>query len=122
MAVHLNFPIKSPNKDTVEIVGSFAPDTANPPTTLYGKGFTVARSSQGVYTLTFDRVYPKLISAIATIQLASATARFAQIGTYTAAAGTLVISNLDATGTAQDIAANANNRVNFRAVFSLSSI
>lgn len=100
------------------IMGSFAPDTANPPTALKGSGFTVAYTSTGTYTVTFANSYGDLVSATATLQLASADDKFAQVGTYTAADRTLVLRVLDASGAAvAEVAADANNRVNFLCVF-----
>src|SRR5512139_3143742 len=80
------------------IAGSFAPDTANPPTTVRGSGFTVARTAQGVFTITFRNAYAELISAVATVQLASTDDRKAQIGTYDATARNLVIRVQDDAG------------------------
>ena len=101
------------------VAGSFAPDSGNAPTTLRGKDFSVVHTAQGVFTLTFTEPHGQLISATATVQLAAADDRTAQIGTYTAADKTLVIRVGDGAGAGaeQDIAANANNRVNFICVF-----
>jgi hypothetical protein len=108
--------------EMVPIMGSFAPDTADPVTSAKGKGYTVAYTSPGTYTVTFTHGWNDLISATATLQLASADDKFAQIGTYTAAtasaSATLVIRVLDASGAAvAEVAANANNRVNFTCWF-----
>ena len=103
------------------LAGSFAPDTANPPTAIRGSGYSVVRTAQGVFTLTFANSYAELTAAVASVQLATGAAREAQIGTYTpatsSAAATLVIRVLDNAAAAQDIAADANNRVHFVLVF-----
>lgn len=99
------------------VAGSFAPDTANPVTAVRGSGFTVARTAQGVFTLTLSNTYAELTSATATVQLAAAGARYAQVGAYVAGSRTLVIRTVDGAGAEQDIAADANNRVNFTLVF-----
>ena len=101
------------------VAGSFAPDTANAPTDLRGSDFTVVRTSQGLFTVTFSDLHGELVSAVATMQLASADDRTAQIGSYVAASKTLEIRLGDGAGAGavQDVAANANNRVNFICVF-----
>lgn len=101
------------------VAGSFAPDTANAPTDRRGKDFTVVRTSQGLFTLTFTEPHGQLISATATLQLASTDNYMCQIGSYVAADKTLEIRVIDdaGAGQVQDVAANANNRVNFLVVF-----
>jgi hypothetical protein len=117
MANRLWHDVETIGRQKKLVQGSFAPDTANPPTTLRGDGFSVVRTSQGLFTVTFDDSYPELESADASLQLAAAAARFIQIGAYNATAKTLQIRVTDATGAVQDVAANANNRVNFCCVF-----
>jgi len=105
-------------KKGVLVAGSFAPAAAGAPTTLRGAGFSVARSAAGKFTITFDQLYKTLVSATATLQLATADDKACQVGTYTAASKTLVISVWDDSDAAlADVAANANNRVNFICVF-----
>lgn len=114
-------PIDSVGRRRVVVAGSFAPDTASAPTDLYGKGFTVARTSAGIFTVTLEQIYGQLDSAIATLQLATAADQFAQVGAVSLSAKTFVIHTWDVSGNAvADIAANANNRVNFEFVFRAS--
>lgn len=94
------------------VTGSWAPAGTGAVTTVRGAGFTVARTDVGVFTITFSEKFPSLVSANATAQLAAAADTQAQAGTYTAASKTLVVRTLTA-GSEADIAANANNRVNF---------
>lgn len=94
------------------ITGSWAPAGTGAVTTVRGAGFTVARSDVGVFTITFSEAYPSLAAANATVQLNASADTVAQIGAYTAASKTLVVRTLTA-GSDADIAANANNRVNF---------
>ena len=117
--------VRSRGKGYTVISGSFAPDSANTPTAVKGAGFTVVWTSTGTFTITFDEKYYDLISANATLQLASADDKFVQVGTYTAASKTLVIRCLDnnaGTISVADITANANNRINFHCVFKNSAI
>lgn len=105
------------------VAGSFAPDTANAPTDVRGTDFTVVHTSQGLFTVSFSDGHGQLVSAVATVQLASADDRKAQIGTYTPASATapatleIRVQDDAGSGAVQDIAANANNRVNFICVF-----
>lgn len=104
----------------VTVAGSFAPNGASAlvAANFRGVGFTVARSSAGLFLVTLDRVYCEVHSATATVQLAAAADMHAQIGTITlAAAGppqrtTFEIRTI-VVATPTDIAANAQNRVNF---------
>jgi hypothetical protein len=111
----------------IEIVaGSFAPDTANAPTALKGRGFTVARTSTGLFTVTLTNRFAGLVSMSLGLQLASGDDKILQIGTVTishAAACTFQIRCWDISAAAvADIAANANNRVNFIAVLKRNDV
>lgn len=117
--------VRSRGKGYTVISGSFAPNGASAldSTATYGAGFTVARTSTNLFTITFDEKYYNMISANATLQLATAAGQFAQVGTYTAASKTLTIRVCDSAGLAgTDVAANANNRINFHCVFKNSAI
>jgi hypothetical protein len=105
----------------VEVGGSWAPNGASAivATSNRGKGWTVARTGTGQFTITFSDRYPKLISATATAQLATPADIVPQVGTYDATAKTLIVTLL-AAAVATDVAVNANNRVNFRVLFSNS--
>lgn len=105
---------KSPDREVVLIAGSFAPAGTGAPTAAKGSGFSVARSGVGVFTITLDKIYPDMLSAVCSLQLATAADQYVLGGTYTAASGTFVINVWDVSGAAlADISANANNRVNF---------
>jgi hypothetical protein len=114
-------------RDYVDVDLSFAPNGASAlvATGVKGKGVTVARTSAGLFTITFANGYVDLICATATAQLATAADINAQIGTYTAptatASATLTV-RLIAVATETDVAANANNRVNVRCTFAKSSV
>lgn len=115
-------------REKIVVQGSFAPNgsSAVASASNRGKGWTVARTSAGVFTITFNEVYYQLDSAVATLQLATAADQYALVGTYTvgsaSTSSTLVINVWDVSGAAlSDIAADANNRVNFVCVFSMKS-
>lgn len=96
------------------IAGSFGPDTANAPTKVRGKGFTVARTSAGLFTVTLDDKYYELEAASLTLQLASGDDKVLQLGSVDLSAKTIQIRVWDISGAAvADIAINDNNRINF---------
>lgn len=101
-------------RDMVCIMGSFAPNgsSAVSAASRKGLGWSVARTSAGLFTITFTDKWADLVSATATAQLATAADINAQVGTYTAASKTLTI-RLIAVATETDVAADANDRINF---------
>lgn len=112
-------------RDCVVIMGSFAPNgsSAVSASSRKGLGWSVARTSAGVFTITFSDKFADMVSAVATLQKATAADQYVQVGTYTAASKTLVINVWDVSGTAvDDIAADANNRINFVVCFRNSSV
>lgn len=89
--------------ERVAVHGSFAPNgtSALVAANTYGKGFSVARTSAGLYTITFDNTYPELVSAMCQVQNASSTPAAVQFGDYTAASRTMQLyarSNAGGTG------------------------
>jgi hypothetical protein len=112
--------IKHVGKRRVRIAGRFFPNgsSAIDNTTNQGKkGWSVAYVSTGLYRLTIQRRWLKLVPLGLGLQLASAAARKLQWGAFTAndSAGTWTcdIRCVDGSGTVQDIAANANNSIGF---------
>lgn len=104
-------------RNRVLIAGSFAPDGVNPPTGIRGAGIeSVVRSAQGRFTVTLRDVWSQVDSAKVTIQLAAAAARSVQVGTIALGARTVILRVVDAAGAEQDVAADANNRINFELV------
>lgn len=122
MALKSLYDVMTVARDRVVIAGSFAPAGTGAVTDVKGVGFSVARSGVGVFTITFDRTYPDLECAIVSTQLATPTGDVTNVGDYSAANGTLVLDHWDISGgAAADIAANANNRINFLCVFKNTS-
>lgn len=114
------------------VAGSFAPNgsSAVDSTSNRGGGFTVARTSTGLFTVTLDRGYQGLICGAAWLQQNAAARIVAHLGaadfTTAVAAPTILIRIVDVYGTTPgtpvevDIAAHANNRVNFAFVLKRS--
>lgn len=120
MAIGPFHGIKSHDRDSVIVAGSFAPNgsSAVAATSRKGRGWSVARTSAGLFTLTFTNKFNDMICALAVLQQASGGDQFLQVGTYTAASRTLTIRVWDDSGAAEtDVAADANNRINFICVF-----
>ena len=105
---------------------SWAPNgsSAVDQTSIKGRGVaSVARTAQGVFTVTMQDVYPTVLAAVATAQLATAADIVAQVGTSTLTAnGKTIVVSLLAGATATDVAANANNRVNLLLILKNSSV
>lgn len=114
MAARNYAPLRSLNREEVVISGSFAPNgsSAVAATSCSGLGWSVARSGVGVFTVTFSDKFASYISATATLQLAASANSQVQVGTVDLAAKTMVLRTITA-GSDADIAANANNRINF---------
>ena len=91
---------------------SWAPAGAGAPTDLNGSGFTVVRTSQGLFTVTLTDPAVRVRSAVPGLQLAAADNMFPQLGSIdVATAKTVEVRVVDETGAVQDVAADANNRV-----------
>jgi hypothetical protein len=112
------------DRGVVIIAGSFAPDTANAPTTVRGDGFSVVRTSTGLFTITLQDKYSELVSAQCSLQLAAGDDKIVQVGaTDVTSAKTIQIRVWDISGAAvADIAANANNRINFVLILKNTSV
>jgi hypothetical protein len=90
---------------------SFDTNGSSSPVTPKGKGFTVARTGTGQYTITLQDQYDDLISVSAPSMVNFAV----QVGTWTKGSGstkpTLVVWTL-VSGAPANVAAGADNRVN----------
>lgn len=107
-------------REEVQYCGSFAPNGASAVdnTSNKGLGWSVARTSAGLFTITFSDAFAALQSAIATLQLTAADDKVAQIAAVSLANKTVQIRVWDISGAAEtDVAAAAGNRINFQIVF-----
>ncbi len=76
--------------------------TAASPTRLKGKGFTVSKTSTGVFRVTFNTKLPKVIAAVGTLRQAAGAANFLK-GPVTVDANNYVEFRVEnASGTAAD--------------------
>ena len=76
-----------------------------------GVGWTVARTSQGLFTITMRDSMAQIDGAIPSPQLASVAARKLQIGIISVSAKTIQVRSIDDSAAVQDIAADANNSI-----------
>lgn len=121
MATHgFNEP-RAGNPETVFLTGSFAPAGTGAVTDVKGRGVSVARTGAGAFLVTLRQKYNHLLSAVGSVQLASAADMAVQFGAYDASAGTLVLRT-QAGATPTDISANANNRVHFTLALQKTSL
>jgi len=118
MAARDFVPVKSLMREMVLIMGSFAPNgsSALDATQRKGLGFTVSRTSAGLFKVQLNDKYSDIVSAVATYQGPAAIDLVAQIVLIVASNSTTAASveiRLLAAAVATDAAANANSRVNF---------
>lgn len=112
--------------NVVTLQGSFAPNgtSALVASSTLGKGFSVSRTGVGTFLITLADDYPALLAANATLQLHTADDKIVQFGDCDVlSAQTLVIHVWDISAAAlADIAANANNRINFSLLLRNSTV
>lgn len=117
--------LKTLGKRRAVIAGSFAPNGSSAISAAgnKGRGFTVARTGTGTYTITLSEAWSQCDAAVASLQLATADDKFVTVGPIDMSAKTIVIYAWDISGGAlADVAADANNRINFILVLRNSSI
>lgn len=81
---------------------------------------SIARSAQGVFLVTLQDTYKRLLSAQATIQMTTATDLVPQIGDVSnlaSASPVTVVVRANAVATPTDIASNANNSITMTLIF-----
>lgn len=114
--------VQSLNHELKALAGSFAPAGTAAPNGLAGVGFTVARTAQGVFRVTLADKYNQVVAVGANIQLATPAVRSVLVGAIDTAASTIILTVVDGAAAAQDVAADANNRINFIAWLRNSTI
>lgn len=120
------FPIiGSKHQETVVIGGTFFPAGTGAPTygTTGKRGWTVARTSTGLFTITLDDVFPGLVTADATLRLATGDDKFAQLGTISLSSRTIQVRVWDISAAAvADVTADANNAIHWWALVTQSAV
>jgi hypothetical protein len=103
-------------RDLVEVVGSFAIAATNGTVSaVRGDGFTVARTSDGLFSVTLDRAYPGMVNDVVS-RSGAFSDNGVQGGTYTASTGVYTILTIDedAAGVRTNVDPTVITRVNFR--------
>jgi len=107
--------VQALNPELKIVTGSFTTNGSSDPDSdnNTGKGWSVARTGTGEYTVTLEDTYPALLSGNCSLGLNAAGDSQVQFGAIdVVTAKTIVIRTITA-GSAANIAANANNRVHF---------
>lgn len=110
--------VRAIGKGLVDIEGSFVPNgsSAIDNTKNTGKGFTVAYTSTGLYTITFVREFPALQSFVTGLQMATPADWTLITGPYSQANKTIQIASFSG-GSQTDVAAATGNVIHFKARF-----
>jgi hypothetical protein len=128
MAARSFVPLLGAADPGVVLLGfSFATNGSSDPvaSTITGRGVaSVVLASTGVYTITLQDVYPALLSATASLQLASADDKVAaSIGAVDLTAKTIQVRLYDISSAAlANVAAATGNRVNVTLVLKNSQV
>lgn len=120
MARYVKSQKRCRGKGLVDVHGSFRPNSTSAVSSAYnkGNGWSVARTSTGLFSVTFDEDYYELVSVVVTLQLATGADQFCQVGTWTSATRVLQIRVWDVSGAAvADVASDADNKIHFVATF-----
>ncbi len=88
------------------VAGAFSiAASAGTPTVLQGQGWTVAKTTTGVYTITFADAYVALLSGQLTVAAATAVDLVAQIKSYDVVTAKTLVIDLNAGATPTEPAA-----------------
>ncbi len=123
MTIHGGYPMEAQNPKTRTIAGRFFTNNAGAVdnTLNQGRGFSVARTGTGEFTITFDEKFQHLIAMTNGMQEEAGTLTHLQFEVYTPASRTLVCTIFTG-GSAADHIYDANYSINFICVFQRSSV
>lgn len=108
------------NPEVKIIAGSFSiAASGGAATKVTGLGYSVAKSGTGAYTITLEDAYPACISAVATVQAATAVDLVAQVSSVDAPGKSVVVKLLTA---ATAVEPSAVTVVNFCLLLQNSSL
>lgn len=122
-------PVWAVGKNRYIISGSFRPNTAGALVSTLGSGFTVVRTSTGLFTVTLNEKYMRLLSG----QIEQGRSAIANHGyqfglTDVSGAKTVQIRSWvvtgagDSTGIVGDVASNASNWIHFKLLLSNDTV
>lgn len=113
-------PLQALHPELKVIAGSFKPNGAGAvdADSREGRGWKVARSGAGLFTITLEDSFIALVAALLTLQLTAGDDKAVQLGDVDLSAKTIKIRVWDTSGAAEtDVAANANNKIHFAFFF-----
>lgn len=124
-----HYPLASGQAQRI-VAGSYAPSAALTPTSVKGKGFSVAWSATGIHVVTVDGPVADFVSIVPSLQIISSDGSTHQltVGAVDAAARTFQICHKAAADEAAteaalaDIAAAATSRIHFACVVAESDV
>lgn len=92
--------VQALNRSVKIIAGSFSiAASGGAATKLQGRGWSVAKSATGVYTITLEDSYTALLSACASVKAATAVDLVAQIKSHDVSSAKTVVIDLNAAAT-----------------------
>jgi len=99
-------PLQALNPEVKIIAGSFSiAASGGAATKVSGLGYSVAKSNTGVYTITLADKYSSMVSAVATVQAATAVDLVAQVKSIDVNSAGTVVLNINAGATPTEPAA-----------------
>ncbi len=118
MAARNLFPLRTLVRELIPITGTFLPNSSSAvaASSRKGLGWSVVRTSAGLFTVTLTDAFNDVVSVDVQLQLATADDKFCVVGTIVLTGTTPVfqIRVIDiSTATVADVAANAGNRIHF---------
>jgi len=115
MASRVFRDVQALNPETKIIAGSFKTNASSDPVAAdnTGKGWSVARSGTGLWTVTLEDTYPALISGQLTLQHNAAGDHKLAFGAIDVVSAKTVVIRNNTGSSAADLAVNANNRIHF---------
>lgn len=118
MAARNLYPLRTLVRELIPIAGSFAPNSSSTValTSRKGLGYSVVRTSTGLFTITLTDAFNDVVCAEAMLQLGTSDDKLTQLGTVVLTGTTPVVQIRvwDISGAAvADVSANAANRVSF---------
>ncbi len=107
-------PLRATGNQEFVMSGSFAPQGAGAPITVFGTGFTVVRAGAGLFTVTLTEPTVRIRAGVAGLQMAAATDLIAHLCAVAVSSATPTFQiRVMAAAVPTDIAAAADNRVHF---------
>lgn len=119
MADRIFFDVQALQPNAKIVAGNFTLASGSDPTSVTGKGYSVARTASGKYTVTLDDKYPGILSATATVASSTVSDSVAQIGDIDVSSAKTVVIHVQRAGSASE---NAGEVVHFCLVLRNTSI